>query len=158
MAELLHAFLGEGALLENRAKKILIIDDDRDFCALAKSIGKSYNCLIDSFDSLGALDRLSRIKGYDAAIFDYHLEGPTGSALAEYAHYFFDSIPLFLISATPIDSLTVGSRVGGQEYLKFYSKSEGIENILKGVLDRILNKNILTRHSNHSQIPSKSDK
>ena len=117
-------------------KKILLVDDDKNFCKLIKEIARLQGLKLDYFHSFIDLSSLQRIKEYDLAIFDYLLEGPNGFEIAEYVDHFYESFPVFLISSKK-DLLL--QKDYPQSIRQFISKDKGSDFIIKSVcryLDR----------------------
>ncbi len=115
-------------------KRLILIDDDKDFCQLTKEVCDQYGFCVDFFHSFNALKELSKIKNYDAAIFDHFLEGTSGLELANHVDYFYSEIPVFIVTAHAeklIDKDLPPS------VIQLISKNTSIEEIVK-TISRIL--------------------
>ena len=63
------------------AKKILVVDDEKDFCSLFRENLKRHDCSCDiAYDGLEAKDLLEKNK-YDFIFFDCNMPGLTGVEL-----------------------------------------------------------------------------
>jgi DNA-binding NtrC family response regulator len=131
----------------NMQRKILLVDDDPDFCILAQSFALSFDVQLDFYHSFSSLGRLGRVRDYDAAIFDHYLDGTSGYELVEYVNLFSETTPLFLISSQEDLLVKEQKKIRHPSYFQFISKGIGVEKILDRVLESLERRDFLRKYS-----------
>jgi len=114
--------------------KIVVIDDDRDFRELIERAGHSRGIAVTTFDSLLEMGSFARLREFDVAIVDFHLNSFSGLEVAEYVDVFFKNIPIVMVSASDLDEQLDHWPDCVRE---FVSKSAGIYSILDSAVAAI---------------------
>lgn len=78
---------------------LILIDDDPPYRDLMKAYARALGIPLDGFSSLVDLGSFARIREYDVAIVDYHLQGMKGNEITEYFSVFFRNSPFVMVSA-----------------------------------------------------------
>lgn len=118
----------------NVAKRIVLIDDDKDCQMLFQVMGKSMGVEVDCYGSLAEMSTFAKLKQYDLAIFDYFLDSFVGTEIAEYVDAFFPNLPVIIISANDIPSSV---KAWPSCVKKFFNKREGPVAIIKKSLEEL---------------------
>ena len=112
-----------------RRAKMLIIEDDPDFRRLLLTAANPARFKIDAFESLADMGSFAMIAGYDLAVIDQGLPVMAGLEIAEYIDFFYDTVPVVLMSAQP---LTPGANKPLPPCVRaFVEKSQGALAILQ---------------------------
>ena len=90
-------------LIEDKIDKILVIDDDKDVCLVIKKILIRDNYYVEAYtDSRNALERF-KSHPFDLVITDLLMPGLTGWDVALQVKENNPSIPVLLITGTPVN-------------------------------------------------------
>lgn len=108
--------------------KILLIDDDYDFCMLAKTTAEAFEIPLDVLQSLEEVP-LSALGGYKAIIMDYLLDDADGIEMARsIENEIQDEVPIILISGQRF--WLRNTYHWPHSIKKFMPKEDGIRSIL----------------------------
>ncbi len=119
----------------SQRKRVLLIDDDPDFCSLLKTLAKDLHIQLDTFQSLEGLGSLERIHDYSLAIFDYDLGVSNGVELAEYVDHFCDEVPVIIVSGQ--SRLKKQADTWPKSIQTFVSKKDGVYPILDSIMSHV---------------------
>jgi CheY-like chemotaxis protein len=82
---------------------IVVIDDSESFCNLMTAASAEFNVKLTTYFSLADMYSFAKLKEFDLALIDYHLESWSGVEIAGYVEIFFSDLPVVLISADTLE-------------------------------------------------------
>ena len=115
--------------------KVLLIDDDLTFNLLFEKSARVYDWDCQTATSLLELGSFARIREFDLAVIDFHMDTLQGDEVASYVDMFFAEVPVVMISSSP---LTKQQRQSWPPCVRrFVRKDEGLPKLFER-LDEIL--------------------
>lgn len=80
--------------------QILLIDDDRVYGKILQSTAKKYHIQLDICQSFSDLAHLPSMDSYFGILIDYQLENMKGSTIAKFVDWFYQEVPVIMISSS----------------------------------------------------------
>jgi len=115
--------------------RVLLIDDDPDFCTVMKALAEEINIELDCYSSFEEIGGIEKLEGYALALFDYDLGSENGLELAEYVDFFCQNVPVIIVSG--VSNLRKTCRLWPDSVRSFVSKKDGIYPILQVITDYV---------------------
>ncbi len=109
--------------------KMLLIDDDPDFCSVVEAVARKHGVEVKSYPSFFEIKADPNFPYYHGAIVDYHLESVNGFDVAQLFETVDDKLPLLMISGHRLwftDQDHWPKNIKG-----FIPKTEGVMNIIQ---------------------------
>jgi DNA-binding NtrC family response regulator len=123
------------ALAKKHANRVLLIDDDPNFCELLRRYAETQGVSLDYYNSLQEFGHMRQPKRYDVVILDFDLGEITGCDSAGYISGLFGGIPVVLISG--LSEMQIEPIKSSQGINCFVQKSQGCPQIISTALNLV---------------------
>lgn len=130
--------------LSKNLKKMVLIDDDVQFCTIMAHYATSRGLTLDYYSDLQEMGSLGKLSEYDVAIVDYDLGSINGVEIAEYLPIFFGDMPMILVSGRTRNES--GDKKWPRSIKRFVHKDVGPDEILDSAINLLPDSGTLQKY------------